>query len=116
MKNGAEKPQMAHVNGICAGLVGPKSENIKKALVLLLLFDGSRVPRGSSEKKQPGEPYRLGGGRGRVNPPPRRMVWRFWEVLRFFGRLWEFGGVWRSFGRLWEDLGGFGKSWEWVGR
>ena len=56
MKNGAEKPQMAHVNGICAGLVGPKSENIKKALVLLLLFEGSRVPRGSSEKKQPGEP------------------------------------------------------------
>ena len=56
MKNGAEKPQMAHVNGICAGLVGPKSENIKKALVLLLLFEGSRVPRGSSEKKQPGGP------------------------------------------------------------
>ena len=82
MKNGAEKPQMAHVNGICAGLVGPKSENIKKALVLLLLFEGSRVPRGSSEKKRPGEPYRLGGGRGRVNPPPRRMVWRFWEVWR----------------------------------
>ena len=54
MKNGAEKPQMAHVNGICAGLVGPKSENIKKALVLLLLFEGSRVPRGSSEKKQAG--------------------------------------------------------------
>ena len=56
MKNGAEKPQMAHVNGICAGLVGPKSENIKKALVLLLLFEGSRVPRGSSEKKRRGEP------------------------------------------------------------
>ena len=25
---------------------------------------------------------RLGGGRGRVNPPPRRLVWRFWEVWR----------------------------------
>ena len=23
------------------------------------------------------EPDRLGGGRGRVNPPPRRLVWRF---------------------------------------
>ena len=59
MKNGAEKPQMAHVNGICAGLVGPKSENIKKASVLLLLSEGSRVQRGSSEKKQAGGPYHV---------------------------------------------------------
>ena len=28
------------------------------------------------------EPWRLGGGRERVNPPPRRLVWRFWEVWR----------------------------------
>ena len=42
---------------ICVGLVGPKSENVKKKhLVLLLLFEGSRVPRGSSEKKQRGGP------------------------------------------------------------
>ena len=47
---------MASVMGICGGLVGPKSGNVEKALVLLLLFEGSRVPRGSSEKKQPGEP------------------------------------------------------------
>ena len=47
MKNGAEKPQMAHVNGICAGLVGAKSEHVKKkTLVLLLLVEGSRGPRG----------------------------------------------------------------------
>ena len=45
--------------GICGGLVGPKSENVEKALVLLLLFEGSRVPRASSEKKQPGEPYQF---------------------------------------------------------
>ena len=45
LKNGAEKPQMAHVKGICAGLVGPKSENVEKALVLLLLFEGSKRPR-----------------------------------------------------------------------
>ena len=31
---------------------------------------------------QPSEPDRLGGGRERVNPPPRRLVWRFWEVWR----------------------------------
>ena len=48
---------MAHVKGICAGLVGPKSENVNKALVLPLLFEGSRVPRASSEKKQAGGPY-----------------------------------------------------------
>ena len=47
---------MASVMGICGGLVGPKSGNVEKALVLLLLFEGSRVPRGSSEKKQPGGP------------------------------------------------------------
>ena len=28
-----EKPQMAHVMAICAGLVGPKSENVEKLLV-----------------------------------------------------------------------------------
>ena len=33
---------MANVMGICAGLVGPKSENVKKALVLLLLVEGDR--------------------------------------------------------------------------
>ena len=29
-----EKLEMASVMGICAGLVGPKSENVEKALVL----------------------------------------------------------------------------------
>ena len=24
----------------------------------------------------------VGGGRGRVNPPPRSLVWRFWEVWK----------------------------------
>ena len=36
----------------------------------------SRESLGLSERE------RLGGGRGRVNPPPRRLVWRFWEVWR----------------------------------
>ena len=31
---------------------------------------------------QASEPWRLVGGRGRVNPPPRRLVWRFWKVWR----------------------------------
>ena len=49
---------MASVMAICGGLVRPKSENVKKiALVLRVLFEGSRVPRVSSEKKRPSGPY-----------------------------------------------------------
>ena len=29
----------------------------------------------------------MGGGRARVNPPPRRLVWRFWGVWR----VWRIG-------------------------
>ena len=43
---------------------------------------GSGYPRRNSENEQRSEPDRLGWGRGRVNPPPRRVVWRFWEVWR----------------------------------
>ena len=36
----------------------------------------------AKESSHPSEPDRLGEGRGRVNPPPWRLVWRF---LRFGG-------------------------------
>ena len=36
---------MARVMGICGGLVGPKSGNVEKALVLKALLKGSRGPR-----------------------------------------------------------------------
>ena len=49
--------------------MGPKSENVGFSLVLPLLFEGSRLPRGDSEELQISEPDRLGGGRGRVYPP-----------------------------------------------
>ena len=39
-----EKHEMASVMGICAGLVGPKSENVKKVLVFKAFFEGSRGP------------------------------------------------------------------------
>ena len=74
--------EMASMMCACAGLVGPKSENVEKVLVLLLLFEGSRGPRGCQSREKLSEPRGLGGGRGRVNPPPRRLVWRFWEVWR----------------------------------
>ena len=38
----------------CLNLPGPESEHVTKTLVLLLLFEGPRVPQGSSEKKQAG--------------------------------------------------------------
>ena len=72
----------AHVMCICAGLVGPKSENVEKVFVLQILFEGSRAAGAFQPNEQAIGKGRLGGGRGRVNLPPRRLVWRFWEVWR----------------------------------
>ena len=58
VKNGAERLQMASVMGICGGLVGPKSENVEKALVLLLFFEGSRGAKVRQPDEQNGEPRR----------------------------------------------------------
>ena len=54
--------------------MGPKIENVEKSLVLPLLFEGSREPKGRQEYEKIGEKCRLGGGRGRVNPPPCGLV------------------------------------------
>ena len=62
--------------------MGPKTENVEISLVLPLLFEGSRVPGVFQENEQHCEKSRLGGGRGRINPPPRSLVWRFREVWR----------------------------------
>ena len=72
-----EKLEMASVMGICAGLVGPKSENVEKVLVFKAFLEGSRGPRVCQACEPHSEPRGLGGGRGRVNPPPRRLVRRF---------------------------------------
>ena len=77
-----EKLEMASVMGICAGLLEPKSENVEKVMVFKAFLEGSRGPRVRQDCEQLSEPRGLGGGRGRVNPPPRRLVWRFWEVWR----------------------------------
>ena len=39
--------------------MGPKSENVGFTLVLPLLFEVSRLPRGDSENEQPSEPDRF---------------------------------------------------------
>ena len=49
-KNGAGRPYMASVMGICGGMVGPKSRNVEKALALNALFKGSGEPRVSQGK------------------------------------------------------------------
>ena len=54
-----EKHEMASVMGIYAGLVGPKSENIKKVLVFKAFLKGSRGAR-----SQPNEQRSRTGGRG----------------------------------------------------
>ena len=41
---------------MCAGLVGPKSENVEISLVLPLLFEGSKRPRAPQDREQLSEP------------------------------------------------------------
>ena len=72
----------AGVMHTCTGLVGPKTGKVKKVLVFKAFLKGSRKQKGFTENEQVAENWPLGGGRGRVNPPPRRLVWRFWEVWR----------------------------------
>ena len=54
--------------------MGPKSENLEKVVVFKAFLKGSRGPRGHQDGFRPSEPDRLGGGRGRVNPPPCGLV------------------------------------------
>ena len=68
---------MASVMGICGGLVGPKSGNVVFSLVLIVFFEGSRGPRGRQRKFASERAGPLGGGRGRVNPPPRSLFGGF---------------------------------------
>ena len=68
---------MASVMGICGGMVGPKSENVEKVLVFKAFFEGSRGPRVRQGKFANIRPRPLGGGRERVNPPPRSLFGGF---------------------------------------
>ena len=52
----------------------PKIENVGFSLVLPLLFEGSRAPGVFQENESGIGKWRLGGGRGRVNPPPCGLV------------------------------------------
>ena len=69
-----EKLELASVMGISAGLVGPKSENVEKALGFKAFLKGSRRACARQPCQESGESDRPGGGRGRVNPPPCGLV------------------------------------------
>ena len=73
---------MASIMHICSGLVGPKSGNVEKVPVFNCFFEGSRVQKVFCENEQLSETDRLGGGRGRVNPP----------LGNWFGGFGRFGG------------------------
>ena len=51
-----EKSEMASVMGICAGLVGPKSENVKNVMAFSAFLKGSRGARLSQPSERPSEP------------------------------------------------------------
>ena len=55
-----EKLEMASVMGICAGLVGPKSENVEKVLVFKAFLKGSRRAGVRQPKKSPARNGTLG--------------------------------------------------------
>ena len=48
-----EKHEMASVMGICASLVGPKSENVEKVLVFKAFLKGQKSPEGPRCARDP---------------------------------------------------------------
>ena len=64
------------------GIVRFKRAHKQAIHILPTFWKRPRCDGSAGAGLQASEPDRLGGGRGRVNPPPRRLVWRFWEVWR----------------------------------
>ena len=55
-------------------LIGPKWAHKQLILIFTEDFEGSRRARGIEMNEEGSSPDRLGGGRGRVNPPPCGLV------------------------------------------
>ena len=51
-----EKHEIASAMGICASLVGPKTENVEKVLVFKACLKGSRSHEGAEESLRQSEP------------------------------------------------------------
>ena len=54
--------------------MAPKRENVEKPQVFVCFFEGQSGHEDPREEFQLSSPDRLGGGRGRVNPPPCGLV------------------------------------------
>ena len=80
---------MVSVMGMCGGLVGPKSENVEKALVLPLLFEGSRGPRVRQSREKVSEPSLFDVEKVifLIKNPPRPLASRRVEALTKFQTL-----------------------------
>ena len=78
-----EKLEMASVMGICASLVGPKTENVEKVLVFNAFLKGQRSPEYPRCAK---------------NPPSRSTFWSLWD--RFLVYEGDFGSLWDHFGTI----------------
>ena len=67
---------------IISPCVRSKQAHRQEIHILRTFLKGQSGHGDSREELQLSEPDRLGGGRGRVNPPPRRLVLEVWEVWR----------------------------------
>ena len=76
-----EKHEMASVMGICASLVGPKSENVEKVLVFKAFLKGQKSPEGPNGAKK---------------SPSRSTFWSLWDRFLLYER--DFGSLWDHFG------------------
>ena len=79
----SEKCSRKSLDGKCDGYMwglggAKKAEILKKYLFYNYFFKA----QGRLEHDQASGKCPLGGGRGRGNPTPRRLVWRFWEAWR----------------------------------
>ena len=57
-------------------------EGESDVFVFKTFLKGSKKAKAFQEHERQAGPGRLGGGRWRVKPPPRRLVWKFWEMWR----------------------------------
>ena len=78
-----EKHEMASVMGICASLVGPKSENVEKVLFFKAFL---RCQEGREDAKRTN------------NGAIRSTFWSLWD--RFLVYEGDFGSLWDHFGAI----------------
>ena len=79
----AYRCRMAHAMHIISPCVRPKRAHKQNIPIFPTYFEGSGGVQGRQPNEQVSDPDRMGGGRGRVNPPRRSSAWRFWRFGGF---------------------------------